>query len=167
MCNHWNHSLSRQTQLGGMIHKKTSVNFYLTYFFEFFLTKLADSFFITWNVLGLSVRKKIYANILPVVKQPSSMLSSTTWRLTLKSTNLFWTYLLLFFSRKTKTYFLLCLCVVAVQHRLLIDSFAKRRVAVIIQSHLFAPFSTIIISLTILLLHSVAHLKQFCTYSKQ
>ena len=94
MCNHWNHSLSRQTQLGGMIHKKTSVNFYLTYFFEFFLTKLADSFFITWNVLGLSVRKKIYANILPVVKQPSSMLSSTTWRLTLKSTNRFQTFFL-------------------------------------------------------------------------
>ena len=92
MCNHWNHSLSRQMQWGGMIHKKTSVNFYLTYFFEFFLTKLANSFFITWNVLGLSVRKK--SNILPVVKQPSSMLSSTTWRLTLKSTNRFQTFFL-------------------------------------------------------------------------
>ena len=110
MCNHWNHSLSRQTQLGWMIHKKTSVNFYLTYFFEFFLTKLADSFFITWNVLGLSVRKKIYANILPVVKQPSSMLSSTTWRLTLKRTNHFQTCLF-FFSRKTETYFFCCVCV--------------------------------------------------------
>ena len=144
-------------QKGGMIHKKPSVNIYLTYFFEFFLTKLANSFFITWNVLGLSVWKQIHNKILPVVKQPSSMLSSTTWRLTLKSTNLFQT----FFSPKTKTdFFLLCLCVVAVERRLVIDSFAKRRVAVIIQSHLFAPFSPIIISLTIELLHSFVHIKR-------
>ena len=98
-------------QKGGMIHKKPSVNIYLTYFFEFFLTKLANSFFITWNVLGLSVWKQIHNKILPVVKQPSSMLSSTTWRLTLKSTNLFQTCL--FFSLKTKTDFFamfVCCC---------------------------------------------------------
>ena len=143
----------------GMIHKKTSVNIYLTYFFEFFLTKLADSLFITWNVLGLSVWKQIYDKILPVVKQPSSMLSSTTWRLTLKSTNLFNEHIC-FSHWKLKPIFLLCLCVVAVERCLVIDSFAKRRVAVIIQSHLFAPFSPIIISLTIELLHSFVHIKR-------